>query len=157
MITQSNKFIFAAMGFGFFVIIFAFLISVNPFFFIERLLKVDSTTTAVQSISTIRTLQGQYASKHQGKFAPNFDELIKSVQLDEKFKGESPVVSGYIYTMKVESPLLAQPAFYSINADPIYSEDSIENKNSHYYFDSNLKAIKVTDENRQANKTDPSL
>jgi hypothetical protein len=114
-------------------------------------------TTAAQSISTIRTLQGQYASKHQGKFASNFDELIKSVHLDEKFKGESPVVGGYIFTMKVESPLHTRPAFYSINADPVHLGDFIVNKASHYYFDSNLKTIKVTAENRQANEHDPSL
>ncbi|HLM59246.1 MAG TPA: hypothetical protein VK308_00450, partial [Pyrinomonadaceae bacterium] len=77
MTNQSNKFILAAIGFGFFAFIFASLIIVNPFFFIERLLKIYSTTTVIQSVSAIRTLQAQYASKNEGNFALNFDELIK--------------------------------------------------------------------------------
>ncbi len=56
-------------------------------------------TSAAQSINTIKTLQIGYASKHQGKFAPSFDELIRSAQLDERFAGENPVVNGYIFTI----------------------------------------------------------
>jgi hypothetical protein len=130
------------------------LFSINEI--LTRLL-VPSETTAVQSINTLRTLQGQYASKHQGKFAPNFDELIKSVQLDEKFKGESPVVSGYIYKMTVQQSSKSQAAFYTITADPIIDEDSYTKSSLHYYFDSALGIIQYTKENRQATAGDPSI
>ena len=59
-------------------------------------------TSAAQSINTIKTLQIGYASKHQQKFAPTFDELIKSAQLDERFAGESPVVNGDILKLTVQ-------------------------------------------------------
>ena len=97
-------------------------------------------TSAVQSINTIKTLQIGYASKHRGTFAPNFDELIKTAQLDERFAGESPVVNGYIFKMTVQEPSGTKPAFYSINADPQEGSGS-----RHFYFDSTLATTKSTD------------
>jgi len=123
----------------------------------QSMVRSGNETTAVQSISTIRTLQAQYASKHQGKFATNFDELIKSVQLKDEFKGERPVVNGYIYTMTVEEPSASQPSFYSINADPQVSEGIQATGTRHLYFDSTLGTIKQTEDNRPANKDDPSI
>lgn len=121
------------------------------------MVRAGNETSGVQSISTIRTLQGQYASKHQGKFAPNFDELIKSVQLDDKFKGESPVVNGYIFKMTVQESSGTQPSFYSVTADPQVSEGVTSTGTRHFYFDSTLGTIKSTEENRPAKADDPSI
>ena len=109
-------------------------------------------TAAVQSINTIKTLQISYAGKHQGKFAPNFDELIKTMQLDERFAGENPVVNGYIFKMTVQEPSGTKPAFYSINADPQEGSGT-----GHYYFDSTLGTTKATQESRPAKAEDPSI
>ena len=111
----------------------------------QSMVRSGNEASAAQSIQTIKTLQAQYASKHQGKFAPNFDELIKSVQLDEKFAGQNPVVNGYIFTMKVEEPSQTRPAFYSINADPQVSEGVTATGTRHFYFDSTLGVTKSTD------------
>lgn len=123
----------------------------------QSMVRSGNETTTVQSISTIRTLQAQYASKHKGSFAANFDELIKSVGLDEEFKGERPVVNGYIYSMKVQESSGTQPAFYSITADPQVSEGLQATGTRHFYFDSTLGAIKSTEENRPAKADDPSI
>ena len=123
----------------------------------QSMVRNGNETTAVQSVNTIRTLQGQYASKHRGNFAPNFDELIKSVQLDEKFRGESPVVNGYIYKLTVQESSGTQPAFYSVVADPQVSEGVTATGNRHFYFDSTLGTIKSTEENRPAKADDPSI
>ena len=109
-------------------------------------------TSAAQSINTIKTLQIGYASKHQGKFAPNFDTLIQSAQLDERFAGENPVVNGYIFTMNVQEPSGSRPSFYSINADPQEGSGT-----RHFYFDSTLGTTKSTDEERPAKADDPTL
>jgi prepilin-type N-terminal cleavage/methylation domain-containing protein len=109
-------------------------------------------TSAVTSINTIKTLQANYASKHQGKFAPNFDELIKSVQLDERFTGESPVVNGYIFKMTVQESSGSKPSFYSINADPQTGSGT-----RHFYFDSSLGTTKTTEEERPAKADDKSI
>lgn len=123
----------------------------------QAMVRNGNETTAAQSIQTIKTLQAQYASKHQGKFAPNFDELIRSASLDEKFAGETPVVNGYVFTMRVEEPSTTRASFYSVNADPQVSEGIQATGNRHFYFDSTLATTKATEENRPAKADDPSL
>lgn len=109
-------------------------------------------TSAVQSINTIKTLQISYAGKHQGRFAPNFDELIKTVQLDERFAGEAPVVNGYVFKMTVQESSGSKPSFYSINADPQEGSGS-----RHFYFDSTLGTTRSTEEDRPAKADDPTI
>ncbi len=123
----------------------------------QSMVQSGNETTAVQTLSTIRTLQAQYASKNRGNFAANFDELIKSVKLDDKFKGEKPLVNGYTFTMKVQEASGNQPAFYSINADPQVAEGLQATGSRHFYFDSTLGTIKSTEENRPAKVDDPSV
>jgi len=119
---------------------------------------ISSTTTAresstTQTIQVIRTMQTQYYQKYAGKYAPNFDELIKAENLDEKFAGEYPTVNGYTFLIKVEDPSAIKPAFYSINADPLFCDC----EQMHFYFDSTLGTIKHTEENRPARADDPSF
>lgn len=109
-------------------------------------------TAAVAGLSTIKTLQYGYAGKHQGKFAPNFDELIKSLALDEKFAGENPVVNGYIFKMTVQESSGTKPPFFSVNADPQEGSGT-----GHYYLDSSTGTTKVTQESRPAKADDPSI
>ncbi|CAN5316494.1 hypothetical protein BH10ACI1_BH10ACI1_16740 [soil metagenome] len=123
----------------------------------QAMVRNGNETTAAQSLQTIKTLQAGYSSKHQGKFAANFDELIKSASFDEKFAGETPVVNGYIFSMKVEDPSTTKPAFYSVNADPQVGEGIQATGNRHFYFDSTLSTTKATEENRPAKADDPSI
>lgn len=112
---------------------------------------------AFQKIQEIRILQSRYAEKHQGNFAPNFDELYKTENSDEKLKGAQPIMKGYVFQMKIEKPNDQKPAFYSINADPEISEGSDKTGTRHFYFDSTLSAITFTTENRPAKPDDPSI
>jgi prepilin-type N-terminal cleavage/methylation domain-containing protein len=79
------------------------------------MVRAGNENAAQQSLDRIRTMQVQYAGKHQGRFA-TFAELIQSGQLDDRFAGENPVVNGYIFTMKVDPPSTNQPAKFSVNA-----------------------------------------
>ena len=120
------------------------------------MIRNGNENAAMQSLRSIQTYQSQYASKHKGKFA-SFDELIKTVAMDNKFAGERPVVNGYVYSMTVEEQSASKPAFYSVTADPQVGEGVSATGNQHYYTDSNLGTIRVTDENRPAKAEDPSL
>ncbi len=122
----------------------------------QSMVRSGNETTAITQITTIRTLQNQYASRHQGRFAPNFDELIKSASLDAKFAGESPVVNGYIYTMSVQESSGTQPAFYSIKANPQVPQGIQATGTRYFYFDSSLGAIKYSEEG-EANEGSPSV
>lgn len=120
------------------------------------MVRSGNENAATQTLYNIRTFQVQYAGKHQGRFA-TFDELIQAGQLDEKFAGETPVVNGYVFTMKIDPPSTSQPAKFSINADPQVTEGVQRTGDRHFYTDSTLATIKYTDENRQAKADDPSI
>jgi prepilin-type N-terminal cleavage/methylation domain-containing protein len=120
------------------------------------MIRNGNENAAMQSLRQMQTYQSQYASKHKGQFA-SFDDLIKAVALDNKFAGERPVVNGYIFSMTVEAQSASKPSFYSINADPQVAEGVSATGTQHYYTDSNLGTIRVTDENRPAKAEDPSL
>ena len=120
------------------------------------MVRAGNENAAQQSLNRIRTMQVQYAGKHQGKFA-TFDELIQAGQLDERYAGENPVINGYVYAMKVDPPSSTQPAKFSVNADPQVSEGVSRTGDRHFYTDSALGTIKYTDENRQAKAEDPAI
>ncbi|MDH3492153.1 MAG: prepilin-type N-terminal cleavage/methylation domain-containing protein [Acidobacteriota bacterium] len=122
----------------------------------QSMVQSGNETTAVQSLNTIRTLQAQYAAKNRGSFAPTFDRLIQSVRLDEKFKGENPVVNGYVFRMTVQEGTSARPSFYSINADPQVATGLQATGSRFFYFDSTLGTIKQK-EGEPAKPTDPSV
>lgn len=123
----------------------------------QSMVRSGNETSAAQTMGTIRTCQTSYAGKHQGKFAPNFPELVKSGCLDEdKFKGDPPVINGYIFTMAANDPSGTQPAFYSVNIDPQVSAGVQATGNQHFYYDSTLGAVKTNQEG-PAKKDDPSM
>lgn len=122
----------------------------------QAVIRSGNETTAAQSMDQIRKFQAQYASRNKGNFA-TFDELIAKVSLDEKFKGESPVVNGYIFKMTVVPQSASTPASYSVTADPQVAEGISATGTRHFYTDSSLSGIKGTDENRPAKADDPSI
>lgn len=120
------------------------------------MIKAGNETGAAQTLDRIRTFQAQYASRNKGKFA-TFDELITASGLDEGFRGERPVVNGYVFTLTIEEASAARPAFYKVNADPQVAEGITATGNRHFYTDSSLGTIKATSENRPATAEDPSI
>ena len=123
----------------------------------QAMVRSGNETSAAQTIQSIRTCQSSYSGKNKGKFA-SFADLVKSGCLDaDKFPNEQPVISGYVFTMKVEEMTATKPAFFSLNADPQSSEGVGATGTRHFYFDSTLGAVKVTDENRPAKADDPSF
>ena len=122
----------------------------------QAVIRSGNETAAAQSVDNVRKFEAQFASRTRGNFA-SFDELIAKVSLDERFKGERPVVNGYIFTLTVEPSSAAKPAFYSITADPQVAEGVTSTGTRHFYTDSSLSSIKGTDENRPAKADDPSI
>ena len=108
---------------------------------------------AVRAIAQIRTLQMRYAAKNRGRFAADFDELIRSENLNEDFSGKNPIVNGYVYHLTVPEATAQKPAFFSITADPV----SPGARTRHFYYDSVIAVTRATDENRPATATDPAI
>lgn len=120
------------------------------------MIRAGNETSAQQILDRMRTFQAQYASRNKGKFA-SFDELVISAGLDDAYKGERPVVNGYVFTLTLEDPSSSKPGFYSITADPQVAEGITATGRRHFYTDSSLGTIKATDENRPAKADDPSI
>src|SRR5580765_3152409 len=122
----------------------------------QAVIRSGNETTAAQTIDNIRKFEAQYASRNKGNFA-TFDELIAKVSLDEKFKGERPVVNGYTFVLTVIPASASAPSSYSVTADPQVSEGLSSTGTRHFYTDSSLSSIKGTDENRPAKADDPAI
>lgn len=119
------------------------------------MIRTGNENSALQTLDRIRMLQSQYAGGHQGNFG-SFDDLIKSSGLDERFKGEKPVINGYVYTMDITPKSTTQPAFYKVNADPQVREGVQATGSRSFYTDSSLSTIKQND-TRTAEASDPSV
>lgn len=107
--------------------------------------------TTVQHLKNLAACQQIYLDAY-GDYA-TFDQLVGAgVLLNEKFAGESPVVDGYVYRLRLTPRQGDRPPSYAINADPQPSEDSYTGE-IHFYMDSNVVGIRQNDA-RPATATD---
>src|SRR5688572_9367048 len=84
--------------------------------------KSANEAAAIKTLRTIAEQQMLYYNAHQRSTYGSFDEMLKEGLLDTRFEGSTPVVEGYVFTMKVIPKSTAQQAGYSVNADPQVSE-----------------------------------
>jgi len=120
----------------------------------SAVIKSGNEAAAAQSVDNIRKFEAQYAARNRGNFA-TFDQLVESVGLDEKFKGETPIVNGYVFKMAITPGSTTGPPKYEIWADP-QSAGATGTGSRHFYTSSTLSTIKGND-NEQAKETDPSI
>lgn len=120
----------------------------------NAVIRAGNETTAAQMMKNLQGFQSQYAARNKGSFA-TFDELIRTVQLDERFAGEAPVVNGYVFTMVVTPASSNSPAKYEVWADP-QSTGVSGTGTRHFYTSSAVSTIKYNDETK-AKETDPSI
>jgi prepilin-type N-terminal cleavage/methylation domain-containing protein len=90
---------------------------------------------ASQMLIRISQNEADYFLGHRGDYG-TFDQLIKD-GFDDRFAGESPLVSGYVFTLKVRPRSSTEAAFYSVNADPQGGTGN------HFYTDPNLSTIRM--------------
>ncbi|HUR99794.1 MAG TPA: type II secretion system protein [Pyrinomonadaceae bacterium] len=119
------------------------------------MIRSGNETAATQTLDRIKTFQAQYASRNRGKFA-NFDQLIQSAGLDERFAGQCPVVNGYKFCMEIVEPSSAAPGRYQVNADPQVREGVTATGTRSFYIDSGIGTIKANDTG-PAKAEDPSI
>src|SRR6478672_6822680 len=80
--------------------------------------KAANEAAAVKSLRTIAEQQMLYYNAHQRTSFGTFEEMRKENLLDARFDGTTPVVDGYVYTMKVIPKSTSNQPGYAINADP---------------------------------------
>ena len=111
---------------------------------------------AIKTLRTVAEQQMLYYNTHQRTTFGGFDEMLKEGLLDNRFAGTTPVVEGYVFTMRVIPRSTAQQAGYALNADPQVTEGVGATGKNHYYLDSDSNTIHVND-SQPATASDPSI
>lgn len=110
---------------------------------------------AARTLRLIATAQTQFAVSHGGEYGM-FEELSGSSLLDSRFKGDSPVVGGYVYTIKLRPASGADAAMYAVFADPEKPASGVQTNARHLYMDSTSNVIHAN-QTQTASATDPAI
>jgi hypothetical protein len=114
-------------------------------------LRSGNEAATIQNLKTIGAVEIQYYNTHGRKFG-TFEELIREKFLNKRFKGEPPLVDGYVFTLTVNPATGNARSSYVVTADP---QDSSTGAN-HFYRDSLSDEIRVNPD-RRAGPDDPPL
>src|ERR1044071_5121034 len=108
-------------------------------------IKAANEAAAAKTLRSIAEQQMLYFNSHQRSSFGTFDEMRKENLLDSRFDGTTPVVDGYVYTMKVIPKSTSSQAGYTINADPQVPTGVSAPGKTFYYVDSDSNTIHVND------------
>ncbi len=106
-------------------------------------MKSANEAAAIKTLRTIAEQQMLYFNGHQRSTFGTFEEMRKENLLDGRYDSTTPVVEGYIFTMKVIPKTTNQQAAYTVNADPQVSEGVGATGKNHFYVDSDTNTIHV--------------
>ena len=118
--------------------------------------KAANEASAIKTLRSIAEQQMLYYNSHNRSAFGTFEEMLKDNLLDARFNSSTPVVEGYVFTMKVVPKSTNQPAGYTINADPQVSEGVSATGKNHFYMDSDTNTIHVNSA-QPATVTDPPI
>lgn len=118
--------------------------------------RAANEAAAIKTLRTIAEQQMLYYNSHNRSTFGTFEEMLKANMLDNRFNGATPVVEGYVFTMRIiPKSTTAQPG-YVINADPQVSEGVGATGKNHFYLDSDNNTIHVND-TQPATVADPPI
>ena len=119
-------------------------------------IKATNEAAAVKTLRSIAEQQMLYFNSHQRNSFGTFEEMRKENLLDSRFESSTPVVDGYVYTMKVIPKSTSSQAGYTINADPQVPTGVSATGKNFYYVDSDTNIIHVNP-NQPATASDPPI
>src|SRR3712207_7722796 len=61
-----------------------------------------------------------------------FDQLVDGGYMDARWKGDAPVVDGYVFTITLTPKSSSQPAGFGVNANPRSEEHTSELQSRQY-------------------------
>jgi prepilin-type N-terminal cleavage/methylation domain-containing protein len=118
--------------------------------------KAANEAAAVKSLRTLAEQQMLYYNAHNRSTFGTFEEMLKEGLLDNRYAGSTPVVEGYVFTMKIIPKSTTAQAGYSVNADPQVSEGVQATGKNHFYMGSDSNTIHVNDA-QPATAADPPI
>lgn len=122
----------------------------------RQAIKAANEAAAVKTLRSIAEQQMLYYNAHQRNAFGTFEDMRKENLLDSRFDGSTPVVDGYVYTMKIIPKSTSAQAGYTINADPQVPTGVSATGKNFYYVDSDTNTIHVNSD-QQASVSDPPI
>jgi len=119
-------------------------------------IKAANEAAAVKTLRSIAEQQMLYFNSRQRSAFGTFEEMRKADLLDSRFNGTTPVVDGYVYTLKVIPKSTSTQAGYTINADPQVPTGVSATGTNFYYVDSDTNIIHVN-ATQPASASDPPI
>lgn len=119
-------------------------------------IRAANEAAAVKTLRSIAEQQMLYYNAHQRSSFGSFEEMRSENLLDSRFDGSTPVVDGYVYTLKVIPKSTTQQPGYTINADPQVATGVGATGKNHYYVDSDSNIIHVNS-TQPATASDPPI
>lgn len=104
-------------------------------------LRRGNEAATIEALSKIREAQITYAIGHRHEFG-TFDQLIDDGMLDERYTGDAPLVSGYVFSMKVVPKSTSAPSSFTVNADPQSKEGIAATGKRHFYIDADVSTVR---------------
>ena len=137
---RSNEKGFSLIELMIVIAIIGILISVGVVGWRAALRRGNEAAT-ISTLEKIRESQASYALGHHGDFG-SFDQMIADGSLDERYKGNTPVINGYVFSMKVTPKSTTNASDFAVNADPQNSEGVTATGKRHFYIDAAVSTVR---------------
>ena len=118
---------------------------------IQRRVIAANESAALTNLENIQAAEQLYFEAH-GEYG-TFRQLIDSGIFQAEVSGDPPTASGYVFDVRVQPKTDAQPAAYSVNADPVRAEGRDATGRRHFFISSEVTGVRYN-ESRPANKDD---
>ena len=118
---------------------------------IRRRVVSANESAALTNLENIQAAEQLYYETN-GEYG-TFRQLIDSGIFQAELKGDPPVASGYVFTLRVQPRTDTQPAGYSVNADPLRSGARDATGRRHFFISSDVTGVRFH-ESRPATRDD---
>ena len=118
---------------------------------IQRRVIAANESAALTNLENIQAAEQLYFEAH-GEYG-TFRQLIDSGIFQAEVSGDPPTASGYAFNVKVQPRTDAQPAAYTVNADPVRAEGRDATGRRHFFASSDVVGVRFN-ETRPATKDD---
>lgn len=118
---------------------------------IQRKVIAANESAALTSLEAVQAAEQLYYETY-GQYG-TFRQLIEAGVFQAELSGDPPVAHGYAFTLVVRPKTDAEPASYSLNADPVRSGGRDATGRRHFFISSDVTGVRYN-ESRPANKDD---
>ena len=118
---------------------------------VQRRVIAANESTALGTLEAIQAAEQLYYETY-GQYG-TFAQMAEAGILQTDLTGDPPIGHGYAFTLKVQPKTEAQPAAYTVNADPTRAGGSDATGRRHFFIGSDVTGVRFN-ETRPANKDD---